>query len=131
VLAIVGAVVLLITLVALGGYFLYRSLPGNTAAGAPDAAGTAADARSDATEMGTLHIRVTGDSSDVLVRVPGGEVVTDTTMRRGEHADFDQPELDVTIGDPAAVEVYVYGELQDISGKEPGYSFSVEPRDPA
>ncbi|MFC3998079.1 RodZ domain-containing protein [Nocardiopsis sediminis] len=122
--AIVGAVVLLITLVALGGYFLYRSLPGNSAAAVPSDVGTSADAQSESTQMETLYIKVIGDSSDVLVRVPGGDVVTDTTMQQGQFVSFDHPRLDVTIGDPEAVEVYVNGEYQDVTGKAAGYSFT-------
>ncbi|WP_184585347.1 DUF4115 domain-containing protein [Lipingzhangella halophila] len=124
--AMASVVVLLITLVALGGYFLYRSLPGNTDAVVnPDASSQAgAQSQADAVESHVLHIVVVGESSEVLVRVPGGEVLTDTEMEDGEHVSFDQPKLDVTIGDPAAVEVHVNGEPKDISGEEPGYSFT-------
>ncbi|ASU81570.1 DUF4115 domain-containing protein [Nocardiopsis gilva YIM 90087] len=125
--AIVGAVVLFITLVVLGGYFLYRSLPGNAGSGVvSEGAGTSADARSETAKMEMLYVKVIGDSSDVLVRIPGGEVLTDVTMEQGQYVSFDQPSLDVTIGSPDAVEVYVNGELQDIAGEEPGYTFSAE-----
>lgn len=73
-----------------------------------------------------LYIRVVGESSDVLVRVPGGEVLIDTTMTQGEYVSYDKPRMDVTLGDPSAVEVYVNGEPKDVSNEEPGYTFTVE-----
>ncbi|TQN33526.1 uncharacterized protein DUF4115 [Haloactinospora alba] len=123
--AIVGVVVLFITLVALGGYFLYRSLPGTGDANGPDEPGTAADTQSVSSDD-VLYITVVGDASDVLVRVPGGEVLTDSTMNNGEHVRYDEPRLDVTIGDPGAVRVYVNGQEKDISDKDSDHSFSVE-----
>ncbi|WP_374058142.1 hypothetical protein [Marinitenerispora sediminis] len=42
-LAIVGAVVLLVALVLLGGYFFYRSLPGTSDSAVPTETGSAAD----------------------------------------------------------------------------------------
>ncbi|MDA8370655.1 MAG: DUF4115 domain-containing protein [Nocardiopsaceae bacterium] len=124
--AIAGAIALFITLVALGGYFLYRSLPGDGQAATPEGSGTSADAQSDSVEMGAVYIKVIGESSDVIVRVPGGEVLTDTTMGQGEFVSFDHSTLDITIGDPSAVEVYIRGERHDLSDREPGYSFTVE-----
>ncbi|MFC3522508.1 RodZ domain-containing protein [Streptomonospora nanhaiensis] len=127
-LAIAGAIVLFITLVILGGYFLYRSLPaGNPDSAVPESADTAAAQAGEVT-TGTLYIEVVGESSDVLVRVPGGDVLTDAAMGRGEYVTFDESRpLSVTIGDPSAVELYVHGEPRDISGEEPGHTFTVEP----
>lgn len=126
--AIVGAVALLITLVALGAFFLYRSLPGGGSAAiapvAPDSADSTT-ARS-ATDMKVLYIKVTGADTHVQVRVPGGEVVTDAVMRQGQYASYSQPTLDVTIDDPASVEVFVNGKERDVSGKDSGYSFTVD-----
>ncbi|WP_245930042.1 DUF4115 domain-containing protein [Allonocardiopsis opalescens] len=77
----------------------------------------------------SLYIRVTGESTSLFVRVPGGDVLSDTTVHSGELLVFDQDELDVTIGDPAAVEVYVNGRLVDIADQPPDYSFTVTRRE--
>lgn len=127
--AIGGVIVLFITLVVLGGYFLYRSLPsGNDAAAVPEnAGGTTAAPQGEAVQTGTLYLRVTGESSKVVVRVPGGDVLTDTTLTTDEYISFDESQvLNVTIGSPSEVEVYVHGDRQDVSEEDAGYSFTVE-----
>lgn len=127
--AIGGVIVLFVTLVILGGFFLYKSLPsGNDSAAVPENAGTNADPQGQDVETGVLYVRVTGESSDVVVRVPGGDVLADTTLKTDEHLSFDEEQpLNVTIGKPGEVEVYVHGERRDIADEDPGYSFSVEP----
>ncbi|HLU99115.1 MAG TPA: DUF4115 domain-containing protein [Thermobifida alba] len=126
-LAIAGAIALLVILIVLGGYFFYRSLPGNSDVLVPSESGSLAEpSQPAAEEQKVLHIRVVGESSDVLVRVPGGEVLIDTTMTRGEYVSYDKPRMDVTLGTPSAVEVHVNGEPKDVSGEEPGYTFTAE-----
>ncbi len=124
----VGAAALLLALVALGAYFLYRSLPGNTNAVMSPGSASQADTQSQPDAVGShvLHITVVGQSSEVLVRVPGGDVLTDTEMSEGEYVSFDQPKLDVTVGDPEAVEVHVNGEPLDLSEEDTGYSFTAQ-----
>ncbi|GAB3478030.1 RodZ domain-containing protein [Nocardiopsis coralliicola] len=123
--AIAVAVALFITLLALGGFFLYNSLPGS--ASAPTASEPAPEAEeAGSAEDSVLYIRVVGDTADVVVRAPGGTVLTDTTMTQGQHLSYNHEAMDVTVSDPAAVEVYVQGERSDISGEEAGYTFSVE-----
>lgn len=126
--AIVGAVLLLVTLVALGGYFLYRSLPG-TGAGVSANASEAAAEPVDSGDMGALYIRVVGESSDVFVRVPGGDVLMDQELQQGNSVHYAENTqgLEVSIGDPSAVEVYVNGVEQDVSGKDPDHSFTLTP----
>lgn len=126
--AMASAVAIVTALVALGGFFLYRSLPGNSDAVVAPESGSQADAQpqSDSVEAHVLHIAVVGQSSELVVRVPGGDVLTDTEMTDGEYVSYDQEELTVTIGTPSAVEVHVNGEPLDISGEDPGYSFTVE-----
>lgn len=129
--AIAGAIALLVILVVLGGYFFYRSLPGNSEVLVPNESGGSLSAPqqldASATEkQKALYIRVVGESSDVLVRVPGGEVLIDTTMTQGEYVSYDKPRMDVTLGDPSAVEVYVNGRPKDVSNEGPGYTFTVE-----
>ena len=85
--AIVGAVLLLVTLVALGGYFLYRSLPG-TGTGVSANASEAAAEPVASDDMGALYIRVVGESSDVFVRVPGGDVLLDQELQQGNSVHY-------------------------------------------
>jgi len=124
--AIAAAVALFVVLVALGGFFLYNSLPGNASPAQPSA--PAADSAEEVGEGddSVLYIKVVGDSSDVLVRIPGGEVLTDTTMTQGQYLSYDHDAMDVTVSDPEAVDVYVNGELKDLSEAEAGKSFLVE-----
>ena len=126
--AIVGAVVLLVTLVALGGYFLYRAIPGTGTSVSANASEAAAEGV-DADEMGVLYIRVVGDSSKVFVRVPGGDVLLDQELTQGSSVNYPDNAngLEVTIGDPTAVEVYVNGSQRDISDRQPAHSFTLKP----
>jgi hypothetical protein len=128
VMAIVGAVVLLVTLVALGGYFLYRALPGTGTSVSANASEAAADAV-ESDEMGVLYIRVVGESSKVFVRVPGGDVLLDQELTQGSSVNYPDNAngLEVTIGEPTAVEVYVNGDHRDISDRDPGHSFTLKP----
>lgn len=124
--AIVGAVTLVLVLVVLGGFFLYRSLPvgsGGEATGS-EAMASEPDAPP---EDASLYIRVVGEGTDILVREAGGAVLTDTTVETGQHVTYRQPNLEVRIGTPNAVEVYVYGERLDVSKEQPDHSFSVRP----
>lgn len=126
--AIVGAVVLLVAMVALGGYFLYQSLPSNASSVSVNASEAAAQSV-DPDDMGVLHIRVVGQSSDVFVRVPGGDVLLDQELAQGSsvtYPDNDQG-LEVSIGDPTAVEVHVNGVQRDVSDRAPGHSFTLKP----
>ena len=67
--AIVGTVALLVALVALCGYFLYRSIPGTgSASEGVNASGVAAEPV-DTTETGALYSDVVGESTSVFVRV--------------------------------------------------------------
>ncbi|MFI6576709.1 RodZ domain-containing protein [Nocardiopsis sp. NPDC050513] len=123
--AIVGAVLLLAALVALGGYFLYRSLPSDGTSVSANASEASADVE-EPENMGVLYVRVIGESSNVFVRVPGGDVLHDQVIRQGGSITFAQAPLEVTIGDPAAVEVFVNGSQRDISDRSEDYSFTID-----
>ncbi|WP_017604211.1 RodZ domain-containing protein [Nocardiopsis alkaliphila] len=126
--AIVGAVALLVMLVALGGYFLYRALPGTGGSVSANASEAAAEPV-DSDEMGALYIRVVGESAKVFVRIPGGDVLMDQELSQGNSVHYRENTegLEVTISDPAAVEVYVNGTAQDISDRDPDHSFTLNP----
>ncbi|SIO86099.1 hypothetical protein BQ8420_10280 [Nocardiopsis sp. JB363] len=80
-------------------------------------------------DMGALYIRVVGESSDVFVRVPGGDVLLDQELQQGNsvHYPDNAQGLEVTIGDPSAVEVYVNGVEQDVSDRDPDHGFTLNP----
>src|SRR5699024_10974869 len=106
--AIVGAVVLLVALVALGGYFLYRSLPGtNTSVSASACEASVHSERPE--NMGALYIQVVGESSHVFVRVPCRDVLLDYELKQGQSVNYNDAEggLEVIVADPTAVEVFV------------------------
>ena len=125
--AIVGAVVLLVALVALGGYFLYRSLPGTNTSVSANASEASVDGERPE-NMGALYIQVVGESSDVFVRVPGGDVLLDYELKQGQSVNYNDAEegLEVIIEDPTAVEVFVHGEEQDISDQDADHSFTID-----
>lgn len=125
VLGIAAAIAVFVVLVGLGVFFLYNSLPGQASAPSTATPPAAAEEAGEADDS-VLYIKVVGEASDVLVRVPGGEVLTDATMTQGQFLSYDHPELDVTLGDPEAVEVYVNGELMDLSEAGDDYSFVAE-----
>ncbi len=125
VLGIAAAIALFVVLVGLGVFFLYNSLPGQAAGPATDTPPAAAEEAGEA-DGSVLYIKVVGQASDVLVRVPGGEVLTDQSMTQGQYLSYDQAQLEVTLGDPEAVEVHVNGELMDLSDAEEGYTFVAE-----
>ncbi|MFE1077154.1 RodZ domain-containing protein [Nocardiopsis alba] len=127
--AIVGTVALLVALVALCGYFLYRSIPGTGSASESVNASEVAAEPVDTTETGALYIDVVGESTSVFVRVPGGDVLLDQEVVQGDSVHYRENTdgLEVAIGDPTAVELYVNGEPRDVSDRDPGYSFTLNP----
>lgn len=52
----------------------------------------------------------------------------DQEMSQGQSVDYNRAEqgLEVTIGDPSAVEVFVNGEQRDISDESADYSFTID-----
>ena len=63
-----------------------------------------------------LVLRVEGGESYVRVTLPDGGVVEDEVLPDGTTRTYDQPELDVRIGNAGAVVVSVYGEPERRAG---------------
>lgn len=125
--AIVLAVVLLVGMVGLGVFFFYRSLPSTDSS--VNANASEASVEEERPEnLGALYIQVVGESSNVHVREPGGDVLLDYELRQGQSVNYTSAEggLEVTVGDPAAVEVFVHGEERDLSDRDPEFSFSID-----
>jgi hypothetical protein len=126
ILAIVAAVILVVALVVLGGFFLWQSLPGTGSASLDQ--GPVSNNDEATPQEGVLHVRGIGGSTHVLVRETGGQVLTDTVLGEGQYVSFDAPSMDVRIEDPAAVEVHTNGELMDLSSQDGEAAFTVEER---
>ncbi|MBO3745884.1 hypothetical protein J5X84_07365 [Streptosporangiaceae bacterium NEAU-GS5] len=62
------------------------------------------------TRTPTLRIDCVALNCPTFVRVPGGDILADRDMARGEQATFFDPELDVVLDDAAAVQVFVNGQ---------------------
>ena len=60
----------------------------------------------------TLTVTVTGAKCQVFVRVPGGDILVNRSLPRGESVRFEEPQLSVVLGDASAAQVYVNGKLR-------------------
>jgi hypothetical protein len=66
----------------------------------------------------TLTLTVTAPRCQVFVRVPGGDILVDRDLQRGQTVRLDEQRLSVVLGDAAAARVYVNGHLRPAG--EPG-----------
>ncbi|MEV0408621.1 RodZ domain-containing protein [Actinoallomurus sp. NPDC050550] len=57
----------------------------------------------------TLTLMVTGPRCQVFVGVPGGDILVNRTLVHGQSVRFEDPRLNVVLGDAGAVQVYVNG----------------------
>jgi hypothetical protein len=60
----------------------------------------------------TLTVTVTGAECQVFVRVPGGDILVNRSLVRGQSVRFDEQNLSVVLGDGSAAQVYVNGKLR-------------------
>jgi hypothetical protein len=60
----------------------------------------------------TLTLTVTGPKCQVFVRVPGGDILVNRSLTRGESLRFDEPRLSVVVDDGSAARIAVNGELR-------------------
>lgn len=60
----------------------------------------------------TLTVTVTGAKCQVFVRVPGGDILVNRVLVRGQSVRFEEQRLSVVLGDGSAVQVYVNGKLR-------------------
>jgi hypothetical protein len=60
----------------------------------------------------TLTVTVTGAQCQVFVRVPGGDILVNRSLTRGESVRFEEPQLSVVLGDASAAQVFVNGKLR-------------------
>lgn len=81
---------------------------------APDAAPRSPSRASpgDRSTTVTLALTVTGPACQVFVRVPGGDILVDRDLPRGQSVRLDERLLSVVLGDASAARVYVNGTLR-------------------
>ncbi|SDQ71752.1 hypothetical protein SAMN04489764_1832 [Thermostaphylospora chromogena] len=108
-LAILGFLALLV----IGGLALFASLDGGSPP-APSATPTPEGApRTSPAAPPTILIECRQTRCGrVFVRIPGGDVLLDRELARGERAAFDEERLDVVLDDAATVRVEVNGRLR-------------------
>ena len=118
-LALAGlAVLALLALIGVGAKALFSSLgPGGApATGVPSTPPTAPQSpepsESSPGKVPTIQLVCQADRCPVFVRVPGGDVLIDRDMTRGEQASYFNPELDVVLDDAGTVQVFENGAAQ-------------------
>jgi hypothetical protein len=125
---IVLAVVLLLALIAVGAKSLLSVIVSD---GAPAEAlssaapATTGGASPSASRVPTVRIVCQADRCPIFVRMPGGDVLVDRDLTRGEQASYFDPELDVVLDDASTVMVFENGTARPPG--EPGgrQTFSV------
>src|SRR3954471_23945340 len=65
-----------------------------------------------ASPAGCGTVTVTGAECQVFVRVPGGDILVNRSLARGESVRFEEPQLSVVLGDGSAAQVFVNGKLR-------------------
>ncbi|MEZ0076582.1 hypothetical protein [Planotetraspora sp. GP83] len=139
-LALVGlAVLLLLALVVVGAKALFTSLgtevaptPGASASApaapaAPPATGSPGNtAQPSGTRVPTVQFICQADICPVFVRVPGGDVLMDRDLSRGEQASYFEPELDVVLDDAGTVQVLENGKPRPAGQPGERQTFSVK-----
>ena len=61
------------------------------------------------TAAATVTLTVTGSQCQVFIRVPGGDILVNRSLARGQSVRFYDPRLTVVLSDAGAVQVYVNG----------------------
>lgn len=122
------AILALLGLIAFGAFALVKSLtPDDPAAGRParTAAGATPSGARGTEPVPTITIECLAQVCPVFLRVPGGDVLVDRDLARGEHAAYYEPRIDVVLNDAAAVRVLVNGEERERGGKGERQTFTV------
>lgn len=107
------AILAFCALLGIGGLALFASLDGGSSL-APSATATPEGTpRTTSAVPPTILIECRQTRCGrVFVRIPGGDVLLDRELARGERAAFDEERLDVVLDDAATVRVEVNGRLR-------------------
>lgn len=104
------ALIAIVVLICVAAFAVYRIWDhAREGSPAPHARPTAARSTAGAV---TLALTVTGPRCQVFVRVPDGDILVNRELRRGQSLRFDEPRLNVVLGDGSAARVYVDGRLR-------------------
>ncbi|MEU6424545.1 hypothetical protein ABZ860_01510 [Microbispora sp. NPDC046973] len=131
-LALVGLVVVLLLAVIVVGARALLSTFGSeeSAAGAtstPSARPSAEPSAEPSTpRVPTVRVVCRADRCPVFVRVPGGDVLIDRDLARGEQASYFQPELDVVLDDASTVQIFENGTARSPGPAGERQAFSVK-----
>ncbi|WP_182881975.1 MULTISPECIES: hypothetical protein [unclassified Microbispora] len=129
-LALVGlAVVLLLAVIVIGGRALFSTFgsgqSGDPAAVASSSPAARPSAAASPPSVPTVRVVCQADRCPVFVRVPGGDVLVDRDLARGEQASYFDPELDVVLDDASTVEVFTNGAARSPGPPGERQAFSV------
>ncbi|GGO12381.1 hypothetical protein GCM10010116_24840 [Microbispora rosea subsp. aerata] len=131
-LALIGlAVVLLLAVVVIGAKALLSTFesgePASGASSAPSSQPSAEPSGKPSTpRVPTVRVVCEADRCPVFVRVPGGDVLIDRDLARGEQASYFQPELDVVLDDASTVQVFENGTARPPGPAGERQAFSVK-----
>lgn len=126
-LALVGlAVVLLLAVVVIGAKSLLSTFGSEEPAEGPSSVASAQPSAEPSTpRVPTVRVVCQADRCPVFVRVPGGDVLIDRDLSRGEQASYFEPELDVVLDDASTVEVFTNGTARSPGPPGDRQAFSV------
>ncbi|MEV4325718.1 hypothetical protein AB0J37_26105 [Microbispora rosea] len=131
-LALVGLVaVLLLAVIVVGARALLSTFgseePASGAASTSSARPSAAPSVEPSTpRVPTVRVVCRADRCPVFVRVPGGDVLIDRDLARGEEASYFQPELDVVLDDASTVQIFENGTVRSPGPAGERQAFSVK-----
>ncbi|MFI7027965.1 hypothetical protein ACIBK1_04575 [Microbispora rosea] len=131
-LALVGLVaVLLLAVIVVGARALLSTFgseePASGAASTSSARPSAAPSAEPSTpRVPTVRVVCRADRCPVFVRVPGGDVLIDRDLARGEEASYFQPELDVVLDDASTVQIFENGTVRSPGPAGERQAFSVK-----
>ncbi|MEV4293524.1 hypothetical protein [Microbispora rosea] len=131
-LALVGLVaVLLLAVIVVGARALLSTFgseePASTSSARPSATPSAEPSAEPATpRVPTVRVVCRADRCPVFVRVPGGDVLIDRDLARGEEASYFQPELDVVLDDASTVQIFENGTVRSPGPAGERQAFSVK-----
>lgn len=131
-LALVGlAAVLLLAVIVVGARALLSTFgseepASDTASTSPARPTAEPSAESSTPRVPTVRVVCRADLCPVFVRVPGGDVLIDRDLARGEEASYFQPELDVVLDDASTVQVFENGTVRSPGPAGERQAFSVK-----
>ncbi|TQS27233.1 hypothetical protein [Microbispora sp. KK1-11] len=131
-LALVGlAAVLLLAVIVVGARALLSTFgseePASGAVSTPSARPSPEPSAEPSTpRVPTVRVVCRADRCPVFVRVPGGDVLIDRDLARGEQASYFQPELDVVLDDASTVQLFENGTARSPGPAGERQAFSVK-----